>query len=196
MRRTTHLPPSNVAGRPLVGVAVSTDWIRVHAIQYSAIHFAKRANNRFTPKNFPFGVLYVGENLQTALFELFGDEMIKDDCRIRTYRWMSYQVSSLQVPQVLICDFCDPHTRTALGVDLASLMAANLQVPQAWALAIMNHSANVDGIQYQSRFTNGSCLALFDRGNIKSTIQTTPLGPLSSLQEANDFLDEFEVAMV
>ena len=46
------------------------------------------------------------------------------------------------------------------------------------------------------QITQGHCLALFDRRNIKSTIQTTPLGPLSSLQEANDFLDEFYVALV
>jgi hypothetical protein len=178
----------------LLGVSVSTYWIRVHSTKYSAIHFGKHANNRFTPKHSPFGVLCVGENLQTVLFELFGDEMIKDDHRIRTYRWTSYQVSSLQLPQVSVCDFSDPHTLAALGVDLASLMAADLQVPQAWALAIMNHSANVDGIHYQSRFTPGHCLALFDRRNI--TIQTTPLGPLSNLPEANDFLDEFEFSLV
>lgn len=180
----------------MVGHAVSTYWIRVHSIQYSAVHFGTKANNRFTPDNSPFGVLYAGENLQTALFELFGDEMFQDDHRIRTWKWMSYQVSSLQLPQVFVCDLCDPHTVVALGVDIASLMAADLKVPQAWALAIMNHSANVDGIQYQSRFPAGNCLALFDRQNIKSTIQTTSLGPLSSLQEANDFLDEFEIALV
>jgi hypothetical protein len=194
LSRPTHLPPGDVAGRRLLAVPVSTSWIRVHSTRYSALHFGKNANNRFTPKNSPFGVLYVGENLQTALFELFGDEMIQDDHRIRTYRWMSYQVASLQLPQVSVCDFCDTHTRAALGVDLASLMAPDLQVPQAWSLAVMNHSANVDGIHYQSRFTQGRCLALFDRRNI--TIQTTPLGPLSNLPEANDFLDEFEVSLV
>jgi hypothetical protein len=73
-------------------------------------------------------------------------------------------------------------------------MAADLQVPQAWALAIMNHSANVDGIQYQSRFTEDNCLALFDRCNI--TILTTPLSSLSGLPEANDFLDKFEISLV
>jgi hypothetical protein len=112
----------------------------------------------------------------------------------RTYKWMSYQVSSLQLPPVSVCDLCDLHTLTTLGVDNASLMAADLQFRQAWALAIMNHSANVDGIQYQGRFNEDNCLALFDRRNI--TILTTPLGSLSALPEANDFLDKFEVSLV
>jgi hypothetical protein len=192
--RPIHYPPSNFAGRRLVGHAASTDWFRVHSTHHSAVHFGKNANNRFTPANSPFGVLYVGENLQTTLFELFGDEMFQDDHRIRIYKWMSYQVSNLQLPPVSVCDLCDLHTRTALGVDIASLMTSDLQVPQAWALAIMNHSANVDRIDYQSRFTPDNCLALFDRRNI--TIQTTPLGLLSSLPEANDFLDDFEVSLV
>jgi RES domain len=192
--RPIHLPPGNVAGGRLVGSTLSTDWIRVHSIHYPPIHYGKNADNRFTPKNSPFGVLYVGENLQTALFELFGDEMITDDRRVRTYRWMSYQASSLQLPPVSVCDLCDLRTRAALGVDIASLMTADLQVPQAWALAIMNHSANVDGIQYQSRFTEDNCLALFDRRNI--TILTTPLSSLSDLPEANDFLDKFEISLV
>jgi hypothetical protein len=192
--RPIHFPPSDVAGRTLVGRAVAAHWVRVHSIIHSAIYFGKQANNRFTPDNSPFGVLYVGENLQTALFELFGDEMLLGVNRIRTHRWTSYQVSSLQLPPVLVCDLTDLHTRTSLGVDIASLMAPDLQVPQAWALAIMNHSANVDGIHYQSRFAKENCLALFDRRNI--TIQTTPLGPLSSLPEADDFLDKFEVSLV
>jgi len=192
--RPIHSPPDNVAERRLVGRPVSADWIRVHSIHYSAIHYGKNANNRFTPDNSPFGVLYVGENLKSALFELFGDEMITDDNRIRTFRWMSLQVSRLQLPPVSVCDFCDSHTRTALGVDIASLMAPDLQVPQAWALAIMNHDAKVDGIQYQSRFTKENCLALFDRRKI--TIPATLLGPLSKLPEANDFLDEFAVSLV
>jgi hypothetical protein len=73
-------------------------------------------------------------------------------------------------------------------------MAPDLQIPQGWALAVMNHDAKVDGIQYQSRFTKENCLALFDRRKI--TIPATLLGPLSKLPEANDFLDEFAVSLV
>ena len=90
------LEPIIVERRSLIRSAVTAvPWVRVHPIDRSAIHFGKSANNRFTPKNSPFGVWYVAEDLHTALFELFGDEMIGDDCRIRAYRWLSYRVSEV-----------------------------------------------------------------------------------------------------
>jgi hypothetical protein len=196
--RRTYAPPSDFAGRPLIGSAVNAvPWVRVHPINKSAIHFGKSANNRFTPKNSPFGVWYVAEDLHTALFELFGDEMIGDDCRIRAYRWLSYRVSEVHFSStVSVCDFSAEQTRTRLGVDLASLMAPDLDVPQQWALAVMNHGAMLDGIQYQSRFTSRKCLALFDRRKIGATIHTKILGELSSLTEADKFLDDNKVIMV
>ncbi len=169
----------------------------MHPIDKSAIHFGKSANNRFTPKNSPFGVWYVAEDLHTALFELFGDEMIGDDRRIRAYRWMGYRASEVHFSSIVsVCDFSDARTRTVLGVDLSSLMASDLDVPRQWALAIMNHGAMVDGIQYQSRFTSKKCLALFDRRNIGAMINTKLLGLLSSLTEADKFLDDHEIIMV
>jgi RES domain len=196
LARTTYLPPGDFAGRPLTGSTASVTWFRVHPIDKSAIHFGKSANNRFTPNNSPFGVWYVAEDLNTALFESFGDEMIGNDLRIREWRWMSYRVSEVNIPAVSVCDFCNAHTRTVLGVDIASLMAAELEIPQKWALAVMNHSAMLDGIQYQSRFTPKKCLALFDRRNIEPIIVTSLLGELSILAEADKFLDDYEVIIV
>jgi RES domain len=153
------------------------------------------ANNRFTPENSPFGVLYAGEDLPTALFEIFGDEFFKDH-RIPAWRWMSYGASEMQLPPVSVCDLSDIQTRTALSVDIASLMAPQVEIPQKWALAIMNHEAGVDGIQYQSRFTARKCLALWNRRHLGSMIQTNFLGALSTLAEANKFLDDHQVTIV
>jgi hypothetical protein len=153
------------------------------------------ANNRFTPENSPFGVLYGGEDLTTALFEIFGDEFFKDH-RIPAWRWMSYGASEMHLPPVSVCDLSDTQTRTALSVDIASLMAPEVEIPQKWALAIMNHGAGVDGIQYQSRFTSGKCLALFNRRDIGPTIHTNFMGALSGLAEADRFLDDYQVTVV
>ena len=70
----------------------------MHPIDKSAIYFGKNANSRFTPENSPFGVLYVGQDLPTILFEVFGDEMLENDCRIRGSRWMSYRISEMHIP--------------------------------------------------------------------------------------------------
>jgi hypothetical protein len=195
--RPTHLPPGDIAGRPLILSAVSTKpWFRVHPIDKSAIHFGISANNRFTPEKSPFGVLYAGEDLHTSLFEMFGDEFLENDYRIRAWKWMSYRVSELQFPSVSVCDLSDTHARTALGVDIASLMAAEVEIPQKWALAVMNHQSKADGITYQSRFTSRKCLALFNRRDLRRTIQMNLLGALSSLLEANRFLDDYKVKIV
>jgi hypothetical protein len=195
--RRTYLPGRDFPKRPLSGSAISeSHWYRVHPIGKSAIFFGKNAYNRFTPENSPFGVLYAGEDLPTILFEVFGDEMLESDCRIRAGRWMSHRISEIHIPPISVCDLSDERTRTVLRVDLASLMTPELEVPQAWALAVMNHTATLDGIQYQSRFTSGKCLALFDRREIASKIRTRLMGELSRLQQANEFLDEYKVVIV
>jgi len=168
----------------------------VHPINKSAIYFGKNANNRFTPENSPFGVLYVGQDLPTILFEVFGDEMFENDCRIRAWRWTSQGISEIHIPPVSVCDLSDEQTRAAFRVDLASLRRPELEIPQAWALAIMNHGAEVGGIEYQSRFTSRKCLALFDRREIGSKIRANLMGELSKLPEASEFLDEQEVVIV
>jgi hypothetical protein len=96
--------------------------VRVRPDDKSAICFGKSANNRFTPKDSPFGVCYVAEDLQTALFEVFGDEMLEKDCRIRGWRWMNYRISEINLPPVSVCDLSEERIRTALGVDLVSLL--------------------------------------------------------------------------
>jgi hypothetical protein len=180
----------------LSGTAISkTSWYRVHPIDKPAIYFGKNANNRFTPENSPFGVLYAGADLPTILFEVFGDEMFESG-RIRAWRWMSYRISEIHIPVISVCDLSDERTRAVLRVDFASLMAPELEVPQAWALAVMNHTVLVDGIQYQSRFTSGKCLALFDRQGIASNIRTRLMGELSRLPQTSEFLDEYKVVIV
>jgi hypothetical protein len=78
----------------------------------------------------------------------------------------------------------------------ASLFFTKLTVPQEWALAVMNHRAELDGIQYQSRFTSRKCLALFDRRDIGPQIRANLLGGLSGQPEANKFLHEYKVVIV
>ena len=83
-----------------------------------------------------------------------------------------------------------------MGVDKASLMAADLSVPQDWGLAVQHHPASFDAIKYSSRFVDQPCLALFDRGGMASRLQETLLGELNTLDGAIDWLDERQVALV
>ena len=105
---------------------------------------------------------------------------------------MSYRISEMHLPPASVCDLSNEQTTTILRVDLAP----ELEIPQEWALAVMNHRAEVDGIQYQSRFTSRKCLALFDHRGIGPQIRTNLLGELTSLPEANKFLDDYKVVIV
>jgi len=83
-----------------------------------------------------------------------------------------------------------------MGVDKASLLAADIGIPQQWGLAVQQHPATFEGIKYSSRFVNQACLALFDRGRLTAKLQETFLGELQDLDAAVDWLDEQGAALV
>ena len=83
-----------------------------------------------------------------------------------------------------------------MSVDKASLMAADLSIPQAWGLAVQGHPAAFEAIKYVSRFLDQSCLAVFGRGGLLAKLKVKELGALSSLDGAVAWLDERKVALV
>jgi hypothetical protein len=83
-----------------------------------------------------------------------------------------------------------------MSVDKASLLAADLSIPQAWGLAAQEHPAAFEAIKYASRFLDQPCLALFDRGGLQAKLQVKVLGDLPSLDAAMDWLDERKAALV
>ncbi len=170
--------------------------LRLHGSDLPALHFGRRAGARFTPEDTPRGVMYLAEDLETCIFEVFGDEMLAGRCLIRAFKWMNYSVSEIGFPALRVCDFTDVVTTTAAGVDLASLMAQDLAGPQAWSRAVMHHRARFQAIRYASRFTGGGCLALFEAPEICEAVTATAAGRLHETPDANAFLDEHEAAVV
>lgn len=83
-----------------------------------------------------------------------------------------------------------------MSVDKASLLAADLTIPQAWGLAVQGHPAGFEAIKYSSRFLDQPCLALFDRGGLQSKLQVKMLGTLCNLDVAVDWLDDRKAALV
>lgn len=83
-----------------------------------------------------------------------------------------------------------------MGVDKASLLAADIRGPQAWGLAVQQHPADFEAIKYSSRFMDHPCLALFDRGDMASRLRENLLGELNALGEAGEWLEKHKVALV
>jgi hypothetical protein len=83
-----------------------------------------------------------------------------------------------------------------MGVDKASLLAADISIPQRWGLAVQQHPAAFEAIKFSSRFVNQPCLALFDRGRMTRRLGETLLGSLNDLDAAVNWLEEQGAAFV
>lgn len=171
-------------------------WLRVHKSGSPAVQFGKSSHHRFSHPNCPFPLLYVGATIQSCLWEVFGDDVFQGKRAIPSGKWNGCCLSQIVVPELNVCAVSLERTRSAMGVDKASLMAADLGIPQARGLAVQEHPAGFEAIKYASRFLDQPCLALFDRGGLPSKLQEKTLGALSSLAAAVDWLDEQNAALV
>jgi hypothetical protein len=141
-------------------------------------------------------VLYVGASIGACLWEYFGDDVLGGQRVISAGKWNGCSLSRIAVPQLEVCAVSQEPTRDAMGVDKASLLATDLNVPQAWGLAVQQHPAAFDALKYSSRFIDQPCLALFNRERMEARLRATVLGPLSTLEAAVDWLDERKAALV
>ena len=171
-------------------------WFRVHRSASSAISFGTLPHHRFSHPNCPFPLLYVGATVHTCLWEMFGDDVFQGRRVIPSGKWNGCVLSQIIVPELTVCALSLQPTRDAMSVDKASLLAADLSIPQAWGWAVQAHPAGFEAIKYSSRFLDQPCLALFDRAGIQSRLQVKTLGPLSSLDAAVDWLAERKAALV
>jgi RES domain len=171
-------------------------WFRVHRSTSPAAQFEIRPHHRFSHPQCTFPFLYVGSSLSVCLWEYFGDDIFQGQRVISAAKWNRCSLSQIAIPQVKACAVSLESTRDAMEVDKASLFATNLDIPQAWGLAIQQHPATFDAIKYSSRFIDQPCLALFDRGGLAARIHKTLLGSLSNVAPAVDWLDERKAALV
>lgn len=171
-------------------------WFRIHPTGSPAVHFRNLPHHRFSHPAGLFPLLYLGANIQTCLWEVFGDDVFRGKRAISSARWSGCCISRIAVPAVNVCATTLERTRDAMNVDKASLMAADLSIPQAWSLAIQRHPAVFEAIKYSSRFLDQPCLALFKRENLQSRIQEEALGALNDLDSAVDWLEERQAALV
>ena len=190
-------PPTDFNQRPVpVTRQPQRAWFRVHQTGVSALQFARLPHHRFSHPNGPFQLLYVAASIQTCLWEYFGDDVFRGRRVISAAKWEGCCLSRILVPELKVCAVTLERTRDAMSVDKASLMAADLTVPQAWGLAAQEHPAAFEAIKYSSRFLDQTCLALFARGDLPAKLQVSELGALSSLDEAVAWLEERKAALV
>jgi hypothetical protein len=195
--RALLLPGADFDQRPIpVTRQPPRNWFRVHSSGSSPILFGKSPSHRFSHRDCPYPLLYVGATIQTCLWEVFGDDLFQNKRTIAEGRWRGSCVSQIIVPELALCEATLERARDAMSVDRASLLAADLAVPQAWGLAVQRHRAGFQAIKYSSRFTDQACLALFDREKLQGRLKITALGGLNDLDATVDWLHERKAALV
>jgi hypothetical protein len=140
-------------------------------------------------------MLYLGADLDTCLFERFGDQAYDHQKAIPESLWNANRVSAVQIPDLDLCDLTKAKTLSALLADLSALMHTEVAAPQEWGLAIQRHPANFQGIKYKSRFNGKACLALFERGGIEQLLRENPGDTLANDDATADWLDKHKVSL-
>ncbi len=175
----------------------SRQFQRLHGAKRRAADFRLNPSHRFSHPNAPGGLLYLGEDFDTCVWECFGDKILEDGAGIARSTWNLRMLSRIVIQAPLqICDLTDLNVRRELGLDMSALGHTNFDIPHAWGLAIQTHPQQPDGLRYSSRFTSRPCLALFERPGIAAKLVVEALGLLPDLDESGGFLDTHRIALV
>lgn len=194
--RPIRLPAADFNLKPLpVSAPGALETFRIHSVRFPAVSFRLNPEHRFSHPDAPGGLLYLGEDLETCLWECFGDEILNHST-IAKVDWHKQLSTITWITAPILCDLTALPVRRTLGLDLSAMKHTELDVPQAWSLAIQNHPNAVDGLRYFSRFTGKPCCVLFERPGLAAQLQETPVSLLAELDTADDFLDANSIALV
>ena len=148
---------------------VGAVWTRLFRRAYPG-QFYPSAGSRLTPSSRAFPCVYLGASAQAAVAEVWGDRFQAQRASGRGIYAIEASTADAHAflrvdafPALRLCDLTDGATLLAVGLDLASLYATDLSVPQGWAEVIARHPAGFDGIVYRSRHTGEDCVVLWVR---------------------------------
>jgi hypothetical protein len=194
--RPFRFPPADFAttGIPTIRQPARS-WFRIHQSNHHAVHFCLMPTHRFSHPACRFDFLYLSVDIETCLFERFGDTAYDNQKTVAGSLWNAHSLSPVRVEEVFVCDLTNTKTLSALTVDLSALMHTDLQTPQAWGLAIQQHPSNFQGIKYRSRFNAKACLALFKRDRIETRLFETRLDTLPKDDTATNWLDKHKISL-
>lgn len=138
---------------------------------WPAIHFSSRGHTRFDPRD-GTGTLYLGETLTGIIMETFDDQWgpVGSIGRSLTARQLTeWWVTLVSLPTVQLFDATGQNL-SKVGAD-AQLVTGAYEQSRPWALRMMRHPAQIDGILYVSRHdVQKRNVALFRRERFKSVI--------------------------
>jgi hypothetical protein len=129
------------------------------------LHFSRRGNSRFDPKS-GVGTLCIAKTLPGALMELFDDHWGPVGSLGRSVTELTLAetwVSLVSLPRITLFDATGPNL-SKLGTD-GQLLTGKYSTTRKWAMSLMRHPDQIEGILYRSRHDPDRLnAALFERG--------------------------------
>lgn len=197
------MPPPDFTSRPIPLVtlnAAATKLYRIHRDGHDAVYFNRPALSgtrfRFDAPDNQFGVLYAALTFSACMFET----IIRGRFENRALPLLidEIELSGRSVSEIglgvamglRLADFTS--SLATVGGNTAIMAIDDYAIPGRWSLAVFDHEENVDGIYYQSRYSNEPCVALFDR---VLAVQKGPAIPVLLCPELDGFLDTYHIAI-
>jgi hypothetical protein len=160
---------------------------RLHSIDlktgkmWPAVSFSQRGTTRFDPSA-GVGSLYLGETLSGAMMEVFDDlwgpagDPSRSLTRTQLHEWF---VTLISVPEATLFE-ARKGNLSRIGTDM-QLVTGDHTEARDWALRLMHHPADIDGIRFPSRHDSDRLnLALFKRAHFLPEQPETSLTPPAS----------------
>lgn len=197
------LPPSDFSARPIpiktLNLAATT-LFRIHSSTREPMHWNRpdmtKARFRFDAPNNEFGVLYASLTFSACMFET----IVRDKFQGKTLPLLidesalsnrSVSQIGLSDPRALrLADFTA--SLTTVGGSTAIMAIDTYDIPNQWALGVFLHYEKLDGIYFQSRFSNDFCVALFHHA--PAVLRGAPVSLLAA-PELDAFLTQFNIAI-
>jgi hypothetical protein len=181
---------------PLVRPVRLKAFVRLHRKAYQALDVIP-SDTRFCGADWPEGVIYAANRLQTAIAET----LIRNRFDGRATRRLEQDEVSDRNVSIL-----DAHTALhlldlrgdgaiAYGVPAAVLRATNHRSGRVFARRLHDYLPDVDGILFPSRLLDGSVnVAVFERASRKVSVRSTR--PLTDLRETDAALRALRIELI
>ncbi|MGO6718524.1 RES family NAD+ phosphorylase [Rhizobium ruizarguesonis] len=168
--------------RDRVITARLSDWPRILPTKHRATPAgAGFGSSRYSSPTNSFRVLYAADNFSTAFAEAVVRDRFEGRSRRYLYRPHLEQVCLTVISSSRDLTLLDLRGAAAyeLGVDTDASRARDHTVGQTFSQAVHDQMGDVDAILFDSRLTNGACVAIYDRA-FSALSGTIPIGLLQA----------------
>ena len=197
-------PPSDIQTRSLPVIEIdlaARPLYRIHRSAFSPIFYNRQSLStsryRFDAPGDEYGVIYGGFTFAACIFETVVRNRFEtqpEPLIIGNDELEQRSLTRLVVDggrQLRLADFTQ--SLAVFGASTLILSIDDYTGPNLWSKAIHDADQQLDGIYFQSRFSNEPCVAIFDRCSIVAMGSPTPLLDAPDLDV---FLDKFNIGIV